>query len=75
LEQEIVFMTSFQLTPEQASLLRTAQDHITFAVPGISERFVIIRQDRFDKMKELLEVDEVDPSFFDCEEIDPPSQS
>ena len=68
-------LTNFQFTPEQTNLLLNMEDHITAAVPTMNKSFVIIPQDTFEKMRELLQVDEVDPSFFDCEEIDPASTS
>lgn len=62
---------SFELTPEQASILLQSQDQLTVLVPG-AKPYVLVPRDSYDRMKELLQVDDVDPSFFDCEEIEPP---
>jgi hypothetical protein len=66
---------TFEFTPEQRHVLLSSSPPITVAVSEGERQYVIIEKDVYERLKGLLQVDEADPSFFDCEETDLPPAS
>ncbi|MEX2138361.1 MAG: hypothetical protein WD894_03820 [Pirellulales bacterium] len=58
------------LTPEQRHSLRDSATPICALDPETRKEYVIMERDAFEKIKRVLDVDEIDPSHFEFEEID-----
>jgi hypothetical protein len=60
------------ITPEQRQLLEQAGEAPVRISDVESEReYVLLRADVYDRMRRLLEVEEIDPSFFEIDDFEP----
>ncbi len=60
------------LTPEQRQLVEQAGDApVRIADVETDREYVLLRADVYDKMRHLLEVEEIDPSFFEIGDFEP----
>lgn len=58
------------LTPEQRRALLYADEGVPARDPETKREYVILKREVFDKIKRVLDIDEVEPSIFEFEEID-----
>jgi hypothetical protein len=58
------------LTPEQRQALHEAGTAVPARDPETSQEYVIVQREALERLKRALDVDEIDPSFFEFEEID-----
>ncbi len=60
------------ITPEQRQLVEQAGgEAVRLADAETSQEYVILRADVYDRMRHLLEVEEIDPSFFEIGDFEP----
>jgi hypothetical protein len=60
------------ITPEQRQLVEQAGDvPVRLADAETHQEYVILRADVYDRMRHLLEEEEIDPSFFEIGEFEP----
>jgi hypothetical protein len=60
------------ITPEQRRFVEQAGEAPVRIADAESKReYVILRADVYDRMRHLLEVEEIDPSFFEIGEFEP----
>jgi hypothetical protein len=60
------------ITPEQRQLIEQAGDEPVRISDAESNReYVLLSADIFDRMRHLLEVEEIDPSFFEIGNFEP----
>jgi hypothetical protein len=60
------------ITPEQRRLLEQAGDApVRIADAETDREYVILRADVYDRMRHLLEEEEIDPSFFEIGDFEP----
>lgn len=64
--------TVLELTREQQLALLSTPEPVTVDIPEAKRTFVVIEKETYDRLQSLLEVDEVDRSLFEFDEIDPP---
>jgi hypothetical protein len=57
-------------TPEQRHSLGNSVTPVCALDPETRKEYVIIDREAFERIKRVLNVDEIDPSFFEFEEID-----
>jgi hypothetical protein len=58
-----------QLTLQQREILKT-EDAPRLIDPETNTRYVLVREDVYEKMRKLADIEEIDPSFFEVEEIE-----
>ncbi len=58
------------ITPEQRRLVEQAGE-APVRIADADREYVILRADVYDRMRHLLEVEEIDPSFFEIGEFEP----
>ena len=58
------------LTPEQRIVLHSSQSPVAALDPDTKQEYGILQREVFEKIKQVFDVEEVDPSFFECEELD-----
>jgi hypothetical protein len=60
------------ITPEQRQLVDQAGEQpVRLADEETRREYVILRADVYDRMRHLLEEEEIDPSFFEIEDFEP----
>jgi hypothetical protein len=60
------------ITPEQRRLVEQAGDApVRIADVETDREYVILRAEIFDRMRRLLEIEEIDPSFFEIGDFEP----
>jgi hypothetical protein len=60
------------ITPEQRRLVEQAGDApVRIADTETDREYVLLRADVYDRMRHLLEVEEIDPSFFEIGDFEP----
>jgi hypothetical protein len=60
------------ITPEQKQLVEQAGDEpVRIADVETNREYVILRADVYDRMRHLLEEEEIDPSFFEIGDFEP----
>lgn len=65
--------TALELTTEQGQVVLGAAEPVPVLIKNAREKFLIISAEAYDKMRELLQVDEVEDSLLECEDLpDPP---
>ena len=70
--KENLMIRSIELTPEQWREVENAE--LPISVKSPKEEFVLVQKETFERMKRIVEVEEVDPSYFECgEDIPEPS--
>ena len=60
----------FNFTPEQTKALPNADAPVSALDPQTKKEYVILQRDAFEKIKQVLSINEIDPSFFEFEELD-----
>lgn len=56
------------LTPDQAQIVRDAHQPVPALDAQRHQEYVILSKDLYDRVRRILEPEEVDPSFYECEE-------
>lgn len=60
------------ISPEQRQEIEKAgQEPIRVEDPQTHARYVIVKEDVYDRMRALLEEEEIDPSFFEYGDFEP----
>jgi hypothetical protein len=60
------------ITPEQRQLVeRAGGEPVRLADDETKQEYVILRADVFDRMRHRLEVEEIDPSYFEIDDFEP----
>ena len=61
-------MLMLTLTPEQSRIVEASDKPVT-AMDALKHReYVILSKDTYERVRRILEPEEVDPSFYECEE-------
>jgi hypothetical protein len=58
-----------QLTQQQCDAL-LSEEAPRLVDPATNTRYVLIREDVYEKLRKLAHVEEIDPSFFEVEQIE-----
>ena len=58
-----------EITAEQLEAIERGEP-VTVFVEGVETKCVLLPQAVYENMKRVLEAEEVDPSFFECDEVD-----
>jgi hypothetical protein len=56
------------LTPEQTRIVEEANKPIAITDAQQHREYVILTRDTYERIRRVLEPEEVDPSFYECEE-------
>jgi hypothetical protein len=60
---------TIDFTPEQRQTLLEADMPVPARDPETKKEYIILQREVFDKLTRVLEIDEIDPSLFEFEEI------
>ena len=55
-------------TPEQTRIVEAADQPVPATDADHHRQYVILSRDTYERVRRLLEPEEVDPSFYECEE-------
>jgi hypothetical protein len=64
---------NIELTPEQRQAVQRADRPIRILDPDSRREYVLLRADLYERMRQVVEAEVVDPSFYEFEEPGSPS--
>jgi hypothetical protein len=60
------------LTPEQRQEIEKAgEEPVRLSDPETHRKYVIVKEEAYERMRALLEEEEIDPSYFEYEDFEP----
>lgn len=62
-------MSMLELTSDQEKAVLGSSEPVPILAKASSRRFLLITEEAYQKIQELLKVDEVEDSLFECEDL------
>ncbi len=60
---------TLELTPEQELLITASAEPIQILIKNATQRYVVVSEEVYQKMQDLLQIDEVEDSLFEFEDL------